>query len=71
VPLTAAQAALLEAARERGTPTDFRVPVRGGTANALRALTRRGLIDQAGAITPDGADALMRYRLREELLPGE
>jgi hypothetical protein len=71
VPLTAAQAALLEAAQERGAPTDFRVPVRGGTANALRALTRRGLIDQAGAITPEGSDALLRYQLREDLMPGE
>jgi hypothetical protein len=71
VPLTAAQAALLETARERGRPTDFSIPVRGGTANALRALTRRGFIDEAGAITPDGAKALMRYRLREELEPGK
>jgi hypothetical protein len=71
VPLTAAQASLLESARERGTPTDFRVPVRGGTANALRALTRRGLIDHEGAITPEGTDALLRYRLREAVVPGE
>jgi hypothetical protein len=71
VPLTAAQAALLEAAQERGAPTDFRVPVRGGTANALRALTRRGLIDRDGTITPEGAKALMHYRRRDGVIPGE